>query len=406
MIGSQALATLAVAKDRGSAPEVVAIDDRQTWCRLATRLADPVLVALAERRLKASMPVEAAPGVTDRAQFTHLEALGRLLCGLAPWLELGEDVTPEGRERGRLAALARAGIDAATDPQSPDYLNFSVGSQPLVDAAFLAQALLRAPNELWRKLPPQVQANTVAALKSSRVIQPGESNWKLFATTVECFLHRVGEPRDERRLFEGVRKHRDWYVGDGVYGDGPEFHWDYYNSFVIQPMLVEALEEVGDEAPEWADFRAKARGRLARWAAIQERLIAPDGTYPLVGRSIAYRCGAFQGLALAAWRDWLPEGLSPAQARVALTAVIRRTLEAPGTFDARGWLTIGVAGHQPGLGERYISTGSLYLCSAAFLPLGLPGAHPFWSTPAGESTWQRIWSGQDSPADHALKERS
>ena len=71
----------------------------------------------------------------------------------------------------------------------------------------------------------------------------------------------------------------------------------------------------------------------------------------------------------------------PAQARAALDAVIRRTLDAPGTFDADGWLQIGLCGHQPGVGERYISTGSLYLATTAFLPLGLPPDDPFWIGP-------------------------
>lgn len=378
-------------------------DDRATWCRLAARLASPVLGALAQRQLKATMPVEAAPNITDRASYTHLEALGRLLCGLAPWLELGGDTTAEGAERARLATLARTGIDAATDPASPDFMNFSKGAQPLVDSAFLAQAMLRAPNELWKKLEPRVQQNVIAALKSSRPIPAGENNWKLFATTVEVFLHRAGAGRDGERLFEGISKHAAWYVGDGVYGDGPEFHWDYYNAFVIQPMLFEALEVVGDEAAEWKIFHGKVRERLTRFAAIEERLIAPDGTYPVIGRSVAYRCGAFQGLALAALRHLLPAEVKPAQARAALTAVIRRTLEAPGTFAAKGWLRIGVSGAQPGLGETYISTGSLYLCSAAFLPLGLPATDPFWSDAPAKTTWQKIWSGADLPADHALR---
>ena len=378
-------------------------DDRAAWCALAARLATPVLAALAERRLKATMPVEAAAGVNDRPQYTHLEALGRLLCGLAPWLELGADESAEGRARADFAGLARRAIDAGTDPASPDFMNFSQGRQPLVDAAFLAQALLRAPGELWKQLAPRVQANVVAALKSSRPILPGENNWKLFATTVEVFLQRAGEKRDDARLFEGLRKHQEWYVGDGMYGDGPEFHWDYYNSFVIQPMLVEALDAVGDEAPEWQALRDKSRERLTRWAAIQERVIAPDGTYPVIGRSIAYRCGAFQGLALAALRRALPAEVTPAQTRVALTAVIRRTLEAPDAFDDHGWLRIGVSGHQPALGEAYISTGSLYLCSAAFLPLGLPAGDPFWRAPAAPTTWQKVWAGANLPADHAIK---
>jgi hypothetical protein len=310
--------------------------DRSLWCEFAAKLASPLLPSLAERRLKERMPVEAHPNSKDRPQYTYLEGLGRLLAGLAPWLELGADGSAEGRQRETFAALARAGIDAATDPTSPDYMNFSRGRQPLVDAAFLAQAFLRAPRTLWDKLEPRVQRNVVAALVSSRPIPAGENNWKLFATLVEVWLHRVGEKRDDARLFEGLRKHREWYVGDGMYGDGPEFHWDYYNAFVIQPMLVEALDVVGDEAPEWTTLRTRARERLTRYAAIQERMIAPDGTFPVIGRSIAYRAGAFQGLALAALRGLLPKEVAPSQARVALTSVIRRTLQAPGTFDAAG----------------------------------------------------------------------
>jgi hypothetical protein len=88
--------------------------------------------------------------------------------------------------------------------------------------------------------------------------------------------------------------------------------------------------------------------------------------------------------------------------RAALTAVIRKLLDAPGTFDAGGWLTVGFCGRQPHLGETYISTGSLYLCAAVFLPLGLKPADPFWSAPAEDWTARRIWRGEDAPADHAI----
>jgi hypothetical protein len=54
------------------------------------------------------------------------------------------------------------------------------------------------------------------------------------------------------------------------------------------------------------------------------------------------------------------------------------------------------------VGESYISTGSLYLCSAAFLPLGLPAADEFWSAPSQPWTSQRAWSGQPFPIDHAI----
>jgi hypothetical protein len=101
-------------------------------------------------------------------------------------------------------------------------------------------------------------------------------------------------------------------------------------------------------------------------------------------------------------RRQLPPDVAPEQVRPALTAVMRRMIEAPGAFDAKGWLNIGFAGHQPSIGETYISTGSLYLCSAAWLPLGLPAADPFWSAPSKQWTSQKAWGGVDLVADHAI----
>src|SRR5262249_38910530 len=112
--------------------------------------------------------------------------------------------------------------------------------------------------------------------------------------------------------------------------------------------------------------------------------------------------GAFHALAQAALRRRLPDGVSPAQVRSALTAVIRKSIEAPGTFDGDGWLQIGFSGHQPGIGETYISTGRLYLWAVAFLPLGRPGTDPFWSAPAELWTSAKAWSGRPFPIDHAL----
>src|SRR5204863_7466797 len=156
---------------------------------------------------------------------------------------------------------------------------------------------------------------------------------------------------DRTRVDYALRQHEQWYKGDGAYGDGPEFHWDYYNSFVIHPMLVDVLAACGDESPAWKEIAAREQARATRYAAVQERLIGPDGSFPPIGRSIAYRCGAFHLLAQTALRRALPDGVSPAQVRSALTAVIRRSMEAPGTFDADGWLRIGFCGHQSGIGE-------------------------------------------------------
>jgi hypothetical protein len=365
------------------------------------RLADPVLTNLAAGTLKARMPVEQADGAT-RQGVTHLEALGRLVAGLAPWLEIPGDDTPEGRLRTRYAELARRAIGRAVDPASPDFLNFTRDRQPLVDAAFLAQGVLRASRALRDDLDATTRRNLVAALESTRVIVPGYNNWLLFSATVEAGLKQLGATWDRVRVDYALRQHDQWYKGDGTYGDGPDFHWDYYNSFVIHPMLLDVLDACGAEMPAWKDLATRAAQRARRYAAVQERMIGPDGTFPAIGRSLAYRCGAFHLLAQSALRRSLPDGVSPAQVRGALTAVIRRTMDAPDTFDADGWLRIGFCGHQPGVGETYISTGSLYLCAVALLPLGLAASDDFWSAAPEPWTAARAWSGQPFPIDHAL----
>ena len=375
---------------------------RAYWVATLRRLADPVLKHLAAGTLKQQMPIEQAAGARNRAAVTYLEAAGRLLAGIAPWLELDTAPGGEAALRDEYRDLAARAIASAVDPASPDRLNFTEHRQPLVDAAFLAHALLRAPHGLRDRLDTATRARLVDALVSTRAITPGFNNWLLFSATVEAGLQSLGATWDRTRVDYAVRQHEQWYMGDGAYGDGPAFHWDYYNSFVIHPMLLDVLDACGDESPAWAEIRGRAVARAARYAAVLERLIAPDGSFPLIGRSLAYRCGAFQLLAQAALQQRLPPELAPAQVREALTAVIRRTLDAPGTFDAGGWLRIGVSGHQPGVGESYISTGSLYLCATALLPLGLEAGHPFWSAPAEDWTGKRAWKGEPFPIDKAI----
>ena len=384
---------MAASQAQGAAAE----SDREYWVRQLTRIAEPVLRNLAEGTLKRDMPVESVTGnVAERAKCTHLEALGRLLQGMAPWLEAALPAGAERDAQQRFAGLARQALGSATDPKSPDFLNFHEGTQPLVDCGFLGQAILRAPNELWKKLDGATQKNLAAALISSRAITPGFNNWLLFAATVEAALALIGETWDAMRIDYAVRQHETWYVGDGVYGDGPHFHFDYYNSYVIQPMLVDVLRTIAVHSRRWESLTPAILDRAKRYAAIQERLISPEGSFPVVGRSITYRTGAFHLLAQQALLGHMPA------ARAAMTAVMRRLLDAPATFDAKGWLTVGFCGHQPHLGESYISTGSLYLCAAIFLPLGLPPADPFWAQPAQAWTAQKIWRGEDAPADHAI----
>src|SRR5215471_7127872 len=294
--------------------------DRQYWVRTMSKIAEPVLTNLAAGTLKRNMPVECVTGnVADRRKYSHLEAIGRLLSGIAPWLETPLEAPfdrgPERDLQQRYADLARRAIRSACDPASPDFLNYHEGSQPLVDCGFLSQAVLRAPNELWKKLDDPTQKNLAAALISSRVITPGQNNWLLFAATVEAALAVMGQRFDGMRIDYAVRAHQQWYAGDGLYGDGPRFHWDYYNAFVIQPMLLDTLRAIAPHQRTWQALYPDILARAKRYAAIQERLISPEGTFPAIGRSICYRTGAMQLLAQIAQMGELPEPLTPPRVR-------------------------------------------------------------------------------------------
>lgn len=375
-------------------------ETRKMWLDSLLKITGPVLDALEAGKLKEKLPLSFHK---ERAEYAPLEAFGRSMLGLAPWLEAEEDsLEPEERAlQKKYREKAIRCIAMAVDPSSPDFMVFDRGGQPLVDAAFLAHAIVRAPGALAGALPAAVRRNLAEALRSSRQITPCHTNWLFFSAMVEAGLSVLGEPFDMMRVLFALRTFQGWYKGDGMYGDGEAFHWDYYNSFVIQPMYVDLVKLFSRESREIQEMADPVISRASRYASVLERMIGPEGTYPVVGRSICYRFGAFQMLSQAALQHHLAPELSPASVRCALTAVIRRVMDAPDMFDEKGWLLPGVYGHQPELAEGYINIGSLYLCSAVFLPLGLLPRDPFWSGPEESWSGKKVWSGGHISIDHA-----
>ena len=284
------------------------LEDRTYWITVLTKIADPVLENMSKGELKKNMPVETISGALNppNTRTTHLEALGRLLVGMAPWLELGPDETEEGRLRSKYIRLMLLSIDNGFNPESPDYLNFVVTRQPLVDAAFFCQGILRAPKQIWGNLSDKTRQNVLNALQQIRKIKPIESNWLLFSAMVEATLLELTGECNMEPVNYAIMRFKDWYKGDGWYGDGVDLHMDYYNSYVIHPMLLDVLEVMQKYAKGEDEFYQLEKKRFSRYAEQQERMISPDGAYPVIGRSIAYRFGTFHVLSQAALKDLLP----------------------------------------------------------------------------------------------------
>ena len=380
--------------------------DREYWVNTMIKIIDPVYQNLSQNKLRANMPIETNDGLNTgkRKEVTHLEAFGRSFCGIAPWLELGADNTKEGKLRAKYIELCKKSLQNAVNPESPDYMRFDgPGGQPLVDAAFLAHGLLRSKTQIWEKLDETTQQRLVKEMKASRKIKPSQSNWLLFSAIIEAALLEFTGECEMQVITYAIDKHKEWYKGDGWYGDGKDLHIDYYNSYVIQPMLMHLLKVLREKGLDTENFYDIQLKRFIRYAEQQEKLISPEGTYPVLGRSMAYRFGCFQVLAQVSLEKNLPTDIKPAQVRSALTKVIKKQIKGKGTFDKNGWLQLGFCGHQPDIAEVYISTGSLYLCTFVFLPLGLDASDEFWTAPNTDWSSIKAWTGKPIKKDHAIR---
>lgn len=378
--------------------------DRSYWSDLLYRIAEPVLSNMSRGELRNNMIMEVSPRWDGRNKDVgYLEAFGRLTAGLSFWLGLPDDATTESKQRSQLRDWTLQSMEHAVNPKSPDYLAWDAGSQPLVDAAYLAECFLRNPKALWEPLDAKTKQGIIREMKGLRRVKPAYNNWLLFAAMTETFLLSIGEDYDSMRIEFAIRKINEWYAGDGWYADGPKFGMDYYNGYVIHSMLLEVTDLwVRQQKRMPLSVYDDALKRMQRYAEFLERFISPEGTYPAFGRSITYRVGAFQPLGHLAYLDQLPATVAPAQVRCALTAVMKRMFSGEGNFDEKNFLRLGFVGHQPDLADYYTNAGSLYITSLGFLPLGLPASHEFWTAPPADWTAKKAWSGQPFPKDYAV----
>jgi len=377
------------------------IGDRAYWVDMLYKISEPVLSNMSKGELKKNMQIEFSPTWDNRNKnVAYMEAFGRLMSGIAPWLNLPDDNTTEGKKRKQIREWALLSYSNAVNPDNPDYLLWSGSNQALVDAAYIANSFIRAQKTLWEPLDNITKERYIKEFKSLRTIRIPYNNWLLFRAMVETFLASIDEEYDGYALDISVRKMNEWYLSDGWYSDGPEFSFDYYNSFVIQPMLVEIIEVMDSKriyTPVKFDLVLR---RMQRYNQFLERLVSPEASFPAVGRSMTYRMGVFQTLALSAWKYGLPATMTEGQVRNALTCVMKRMFSIEGNFTNEGFLQLGFAGHQPEIADYYTNNGSLYITSLVFLPLGLPADHTFWTSPAEEWTSQKAWNGKPFLKDY------
>lgn len=396
LAASELYKLLAPSATKVAAAVYPATDDRFFTLNMLLKIADPVLIPLSKEQLTVNFPRKEWETRESNIQTSPLQAFGRTLSGMAPWLALGPDKTAEGVLRAKYSRMAQQCLVNATHPGSRDYMFRDATQERIVHAAYIAYPLLIATRQLWDPLTTEQRNQVIAALKTHRNFKPNETNWLLFPALIEAAIWKLTGSCDKKPIEYALTKHADWYLGDGVYGDGPDFHWDYYNSYVIHPLLLEVLRNAKEMGMPVDKLQAQAIERGKRYAEVLEHLISPEGTFPVIGRSSVYRIAALQQLGYMAFREKkLPESLHPATTRAAITAVIRRMMLAPGTFDENGWLNAGIVGEQVNARDYYNYTGALYMCTVGLSHLGIPAQDRFWTESAGKWTQQKIWSGEN-----------
>ena len=376
-------------------------EDRVFWVQILQKITFPVLDNLRKDSLRKNMLLESKSAEGEK--YAYLEAFARVFNGIAPWLELGPEESEEGRLREKYIDMTIKAISNAVNPKRHDYIFYNEPKQSLVDMALFAQGLLRSKNQIWLNLPMDVQAKIIDELKNSRIIAPYENHWLLYTSMIEAALLEFTGECDKERLTYAIHKFRDeWYMGDAIYLDSTPFTLNYYNSVFIHPFLNDILivmRKYGLPDGEFLDIQLMRSSRLASQL---ERLISPEGTYPVIGKSMIYRCGIFHTLAQVSLLKVLPKNIEVSQVRAALTKVLKRLFEKNQNFADGNWLICGLNGHQVNIAENTVNTGTLYLCCAVFLPLGLDANDSFWVDESSEWTALKAWKGHVTETDQSI----
>lgn len=354
---------------------------RDDWVDLLGQLTDGFVRAIPKR----GSPARAVlPGASPDDQVPSIEGFARMSVAWGAWLH--EPSNPAALawrgHRHDVASLMARGLADATDPVGPFYWG-PIGDrdQRIVEAAEIATALWLGGGRLRAALhaiDPRAHDRVLdwLALVDGRDVWP--DNWVLFPMIVALIRRAAGRPVDLAIVDRAVDEMVARSVGDGWTSDGAGHALDLYSGWAIHWHLLWWATIDGHRRPS---LRSTVVRHARAWLRFVAPLVARDGGFPRLGRSLGYRFALAAPFAQAALLGVDP--LPPGVARSVAGRLVGRSL-ADGAIDhATGWLRVGVGGERPAVVERYISAGAIAWAAHAFVGLALPEAHGFWSAAAG-----------------------
>ncbi|MGB0114064.1 MAG: DUF2264 domain-containing protein [Ilumatobacteraceae bacterium] len=301
----------------------------------------------------------------------ELEGFARPLYGIVP-------MTVGGYEFARWERFV-SGLDAGTDPSSPEYWGPvpGDGDQRMVEQAAIGLALAFCPERTWEHLSSAAKVRLVAWLQGIFDHDPVGNNWQFFRVLVSLGLERVGAGFDGSKVAASLDLLDSFRIGEHWYSDGTLDNVDYYVPFAFHTyaLMYAAANDLG----LGDDTRAEGfRDRAAGFATDFQHWFAPDGAAVPFGRSLTYRFAMSSFWGALAWAD-VESDLSWGQVRGLSMRHLRWWADKP-ISDRDGVLSVGFTYDNRRLSETYNSAGSPYWSMKAFGALAAPATHAFWTS--------------------------
>ncbi len=386
---------------------------RNQWLSILLQITNPVINGFINKDIKSIFPIHFSAHLSkddkrrNQTEIVFIELFSRTLLGISILFQNEESIY-----KNNLNDLFQNVLFMINTTFSGylDFYHSSITDQLIVEMANCALAFIRAPY-LWNSLHPLIKNNILKIMYYSITkFKPHMNNWLLFEALIEIFLYKNQKIKILNKTLLNIRVIESYYIGDGWYKDGPLFHMDFYNSYVILPFLITIYQELHllnyqNNGILFKNLYQKTLLKIQKHSEFLERLIGIDGSFPIFGRSAVYRSAVFHALVTNVYISELPQTLSYGQVRAGLNAVIINMFqnEKIKIVDEHGFLTFGFSGFQPQLADEYSNSGSVYFALLIFMPLGLDENNIFWSSNEEDWSQKKLYNGNSINRDKSIK---